>query len=385
MKLWTEKYKPKTIKGVVGQNKPIKEAIEFLDNFKKGKALMFTGPPGTGKTLVAELLAREKQYHLITVNASDKRNAGEIESIFNETIKEMPLFSKGKIIVFDEADGLAGGDRGAVKSLIKIINNSIYPVIVIANDAYAPKLKDVRKYCKIIKFNRINVLSIAKTLSEIAKKENIKIDSETVMEIAKWSNGDMRSALLDFQMVSLGKKVVKKDDLSILGFRERLEDIFKTLSKIFFSETISVAKNAIRSSDKDPDEIFWWIETNIPKVYKNNKDLARAYEILSDADIMRNRVQKQQNWRFRLYMIDIISALSTLKPKKGFVMFQPPDRFIQMGITKVMRSEMKDLYSTVAKALHCSSNTVKEEYLPYMKIMAKKYKEISAFIHKSAK
>ncbi len=378
VQLWTEKYKPKKLSEMLSQEKPAKEAADFVESFKKGKALLLCGPPGCGKTLLAELLAKEKNLHLMSIDASEKRNAEEIETIFSGAAKNRPLFWRGRIILIDEADGIAPTDRGAMGAIAKIIKESSYPVILIANDAYAPKLRDIRKYCKVVKLNRVNVLSIAKKLKEIAQAEGITIAPEIALDLAKWSNGDVRSALIDFQIVSSGKKEVKQSDFEFLGYRERLADVFGSLPVVFFSGSINAGRKAIREMDKDPDEVLWWIETNIPKIYKDADNLALAYDLLSKADIMKRRIQKQQNWRFKAYMTDLLAGLSAVAhAKKGFVMFQPPDRFIQMGATKVARAEEKEMLKQLALQLHCSSKIVREEYMPYLKILTERDENVA--------
>jgi len=371
--LWTEKYRPKNLSEVLSQDRPIKEALDFVSSFKKGKALLFAGQPGTGKTLAAELIAKEKNCQLVGVNASDKRSAGEIEAAFSEVTKNKPLFWNGRIILIDEVDGIAPVDRGAAAAIAKVIKESAYPVILVANDAYAPKLKDLRKYCKIIKFAKVHALSIAKKLREIAALEGIKIGPEIAPALAKWSSGDMRSALIDFQVVSAGKQEVVQEDMEILGYRERLADVFGVLPSVFFSGSMAAGRKAIGDSDKDADEIFWWAETNIPKVFKESEGLAAAYDLLAKADILRGRVQKQQNWRFRAYMSDMLAGISVCaKANRSFVMFQPPDRFIQMGATKAERAGMAELGRKLGRALHCSSETVRKDYLPYLRVAAGK-------------
>jgi len=56
--VWVEKYRPKTLKEIVGQE----EVVERLRGYVRSgnlPNLLFAGPPGTGKTTAALALARE--------------------------------------------------------------------------------------------------------------------------------------------------------------------------------------------------------------------------------------------------------------------------------------------------------------------------------------
>ena len=51
--------------------------------------------------------------------------------------------------------------------LLKIIKDSRVPIICTANDAWDPKLRSLRNYCKILKFRRLGPPSIKKILNRI--------------------------------------------------------------------------------------------------------------------------------------------------------------------------------------------------------------------------
>ncbi len=376
MELWIEKYKPKRISEIADQHKAIGEVLKWIEKWKPGKeALFFYGPPGCGKTLLAEALANEKGWTLLRMNASDKRTAKDVESILGETSKLTPLFSSGKLILIDEVDGITGGDRGAIPAIIKLIKNSRFPIILIANDPWKPSLFSLRAYTKLVKFNKIPTPQIEKKLKLICNTEGITVHGDVLKTLARWSQGDMRSAISDLQVVSSGKRSISEKDLEILGYRERELTIFNILPTLLRSGSINASKRVIMNADKDPDEIFLWIENNLPLVVKNPENLAKSFDLLSVADIMRNRVSIQQNWRFKAIMIDLLSCISLFKDEEspGFVSFQPPKRISMLAQTKKARTEIDLLCEKIGEFVHASKRVVKKDYLPYLAIIAKKY------------
>jgi replication factor C large subunit len=142
---------------------------------------------------------------------------------------------------------------------------------------------------------------------------------------------------------------------------------------------MAASKNAIQSADKDPDDIFWWVEANLHHQFRDPKELADAFDILSKADLFRSHVTKQQNWRFKGLMVDMLSAVSLAKRAEhhehhGFVPFQTPDRLALLGGSKEKRLLLESVCGRLGRQLHCSARVVRRDYLPYLKIIMKKHK-----------
>ncbi len=377
MNLWTEKYKPGSTKDILSQDRVVQEVTRWLETWRPGdKALLLYGPPGTGKTLIPEVIAKEKNWFLMQINASDERNANSIDLALSEVSKNISLFHSGKIILIDEVDGISSSDRGGIKSIIKIIRESRFPVILTANNPYIPKLQSLRNYCKFVKLSKVNVKSIEKRLREICEREGIEVDGGVLKNLARWSSGDVRSAITDLQMVCEGKDKISEKDLEALGYRERETSIFSILPTIFRSKNLNAAKNAIQNCDKDPDEIFWWVENNLPYEFTDPDSLAKAYDILSRADLFRQRVSRQQNWRFKLFMIDTLAGISFAgEPSRSFVSYQSPDRFAVLSRLKRKRNEMAGVFAKLSAYTHSSEKVVKNYYLPYLKIILSRKKK----------
>ena len=148
---WTEKYRPQTLDGVVGNPQAVNDlrtwAVQWNRGTPKYKAVVLMGPPGIGKTTSAEALARDMGWGIVEMNASDQRTGAEIEriaikgSMFNTFGDDGMYMDSGrgmrKLIVLDEADSLFGNaDRGAMPVINKLIKTSMQPVILIVNDFY---------------------------------------------------------------------------------------------------------------------------------------------------------------------------------------------------------------------------------------------------------
>lgn len=372
-KFWIEKHKPKKFEEFVG-NKNLQEIIKWFDNWRPGKALLIHGPTGVGKTLSIELISEKRNFQLIRLNSNEVMNKAAVESLISGS-KNLPLFYSGKIILIDELEGLTGIDKGTLSAIVNLIKESKFPVVLITTDPFLTKFSALRKICDLVKFGIIPSPSINKRLKDICKLEGIEIDDSVSKSLARFSGGDLRSAINDLEMVSKGRNKVTIEDFESLGYREKEFSVFNVLPTIFRSGNISTTKNIIDQTDKDPDEIFWWVESNITKEFRG-QELIHAYETLSKADMYRGLVKRQQNWRFKRISIDIFSGISLGNSSSGFAKYNPPQRFLHLGRTKFKRALQKSVASKMSKKLHCSNKVIKTEYFPYMDKFIKKNPQI---------
>ncbi|MCK4634332.1 MAG: replication factor C large subunit [Candidatus Aenigmarchaeota archaeon] len=375
MTSWTDKYMPKKLAEVVGQ-KRVTDFENWYKEWKKGgKAALLWGKTGSGKTAVVYALAKEKNLELIEINASDARNAQSIEETIGHSTKQMSLFNRKKIILIDEVDGISGrSDKGGVGALIKVVKESKFPVVLTANDAYNLKLRSLRNYCELIKFGSVHLNSMTKRLGEICEKEGIECERSLLKRIARETGGDLRSAINDLESLSRGKKKLEEKDLKVLGYRESKHDIFEVLKVIFKTSNIKNSIEIMRNVDKDPDEIFWWLEQNITTEYENPKEIAKAFNYLSVADLFRSRTRVRQNWRFKKYMIDIMCGGVSISKKemyRKFSPYRPPKRLAMYGSTKTSRKQVKDICEKMGEQLHVSSRVIMKEYFPVFRLIFK--------------
>ena len=371
---WPQKYAPKSLKEFVNQKQALEVFLKWIKDWKPGKkALIFYGPPGTGKTALIQAFTSEKKLDFIEMNASDYRSADQIREILGQSMKQKSLFGRGKIFLLDEIDGIAGAeDRGGIAEIIKIIQESAFPIVLTCNNPWDPKLRALRNYCQLVEFKKIHVFDIEKRLKQICENEKIIAEKEVLREIAKRAEGDLRAAINDLETIASGRKKITLKDLEVLGSREVEASVFDVLKTIFKTKSSLAAKLSISNVDKDPEEIFWWIENNISREYEKPEEIAKAFEILSKADLFRQRVVKRQDWSLKKYMIDLMTAgVANAKKEmyKKFTKYQYPSRLILLGRTKLERKEEKEKLLELSKKLHCSTKKIRSEFLPYFKFL----------------
>lgn len=346
-----EKYRPKSLNEVKGQLDAIEKLKIFFRQFPKKKAVCLYGPPGTGKTTIAHAFANDLKYEIIELNASDLRNKEQLDKILKPASEQQSLFKKSKLILVDEVDGIAKDDRGGLPELISIIEKSSFPIILTANDIWNRKFSLLRNKCVLVLLKDVQYRIITELLAEIAKKEDIQVDLDIIKSIAVQARGDIRASLNDLQSI--------KDINTELSGRDKEEDIFNILRIIFKNNFSSEMLSLLDKTSLTLDEILLWIEENIPQEY-NGQELARAYEMLSLADVFRGRIYRQQHWRFLVYQNMFLSAgIASAKNerKTGFTSYKKPTRILKIWM---------------ANQKHAKKKSIAEKYSSYMKIGKKR-------------
>jgi len=337
MEDWTEKYRPKTLDEVVGNERAILELKRWANSWKgsipKKRAVILSGKAGTGKTSSALALANDYDWTSIELNTSDARNANKIKNVatsgaLHETFSDDGKFITSqeggrKLIILDEADNLYErvqdsssdsndlSDKGGKKAIIDTIKITGQPIILIVNDYYSlikGSGEVFKNICQLIRFYNPYPSNVMSLLKRICLSEGISVDQKVIQNIANRCKGDIRSAINDLQCIALDKRQIDTSSLSVLGYRDREKDIFAVLREIFKTRNIQSIKESIMHLDVDPKLMLLWINENLPKEYLDFEDLVRGYEAVSKADVFLGRSFRRQHFGLWAYACDFMNG-----------------------------------------------------------------------------
>ncbi len=374
MRLWLQKYRPRTISEIIGNNSAVNQFVDWVskrlkDNVKK--AALLYGPPGVGKSLTVQVYAEEFGFDLIELNASDVRAREQIMRIVGTVASQPTLFGGIKRLIFlDEIDGIEPAeDKGCISAIIDIINKSSCPIVLAANDPWDPKLRPIRDLCTLIRYNKIRSPTIVKFLKEICRKEGIVVEDRALTLIAEKADGDLRSAIIDLQIFTEGRRYLRFEDVIWLPTRNRQYGVFDVLKELFWSKTALQARLAIEKSLIDYETLKLWIHENLPLIYSDFNDLVRAYDMLSKADVFFGRMNKTQNWDLLPYTLEFMTAgvILGVKKKPEFVKYQFPQKLLLISSTKNSRRIRDEILSALSEKCRISRRKALTEMLPYLK------------------
>ena len=393
---WTEKYRPKSLDEVVGNDKAIIELRKWAgswdNNIPKYRAVVLSGKPGIGKTSCAIACANDFGWTYIELNTSDARNALKIKTVatygaINETFSNDGSFKstlKGerKLIILDEADNLYDrvngpteltrdlSDRGGKKAIIETVKRTNQPIILIVNDYYnlikggGEALKNL---CKLIRFYNPYSSSVFNLLKKICINEDISIDTLVLKSISDRCKGDIRSAINDLESICANRSNVDMKSLSVLGYRDREKDIFTALREIFKTKNIQAIKETVTHLDTDPDLLILWLNENLPREYIDTNDLLKGYEALSLGDVFLGRTRKKQNYGLWSYACDIMNGGIAVAKTRNY-----PNDSYSFPVWLRERKDIRTKYNTkeiiikkIADKCHISNNKTRDFILQY--------------------
>ena len=363
-----EKHRPKKVSEVKGQEVAVDKIKAFLSGFQKGiakkKALLLYGPAGTGKTTLAHAFANELNYELFELNASDLRNRIKLDEVLKPATLQQSLFSKGKIILVDEVDGVTSTEYGGVAELIALIEKTKFPVVITCNDIWQNKFSLLRNKCEMIPMKELSYLTTIEILKGIISLENKKVPENILKEIAAKARGDLRAALNDLQsIIDLENQELMEEHISL---REKSQDIFNALKNLFKLRASKETLETFDNVDLEMDQIKMWIEENIALEYRG-EELAKAFEALSKADIFKGRIHRQQYWHFMVYENFFLTAgISAAKGAKAlpqrFTKYNQPTRVLKIWMANQRNAKKKTIAAKLAELTHTSKRTAINEF-----------------------
>jgi replication factor C large subunit len=400
MEDWTEKYRPKTLHDIVGNERALSILHTWAQRWNQEKipekhAVILSGKPGTGKTSTALSLASDMGWTVLELNASDARNETSIKRVatagaVNETFDITGRFissRKGgrKLIILDEADNLYEkidktetdsdlGDRGGKKAIINTIKITKQPIILIVNDLYELTKgggEPLKNLCIVIQFYDVNPNQIVELLKHICREENITADLRVLKTIADRSKGDVRSAVNDLQSLCLNRKQIGSEDIDVLGYRDRETLIFDALREVFKTKNLQNSRDCMENTDVQPEMFLLWISENIPREYLDIEDLVRGYDAVSKADVFFGRVNKGRAYTLWSYACDLMSGgVSVAKTHSyGNTKYTFPLWMKEMKANQSARFTRDGVIKKISALNHASDQKTKEAIFPYFQTL----------------
>ncbi|MCD6331141.1 MAG: Flp pilus assembly complex ATPase component TadA [Thermoplasmata archaeon] len=217
---WLEKYKPKSIDEVVG-NEELKEAVKhWIQHPDEMPHLLFAGKTGTGKTTMAYIIAKEilKDGFAMSfkeINASDNNNVDFIRNVVIKYMRYSPMFGVPyKILLLDEADYLTPEAQATLRRPLEKYKKNCR-VIMTANNPN--KIIDAIKQGRVafFKFGHIPRSEMKMRLEFIARNEGVDVDIDDIVDEA---DGSMRNAIAIMQQKAIsGRNEIEKIITAYLG------------------------------------------------------------------------------------------------------------------------------------------------------------------------
>ena len=230
------KYRPDSFEDLIGQDNIVKTLKNSIVRGKLAHAYLFCGPRGVGKTSAARIFAKTincssptadmepcgqcescvsfqegRSYCIHELDAASNNGVEDIKTLMDK-VQIPPQVGKYSVYIIDEVHMLT---QSAFNAFLKTLEEPpAHAIFILATTEKHKILPTILSRCQTYDFNRISIPDIVRNLRDIATKENINIDDESLHIIARKADGAMRDALTIFdQTVAFCGTDVKYEDV----------------------------------------------------------------------------------------------------------------------------------------------------------------------------
>lgn len=282
-KLWVEKYEPKQIKHVLGNEELLSKVQEYID---KGDIpnLMFWGSSGTGKGTITKIICSNLDCEYMRINGSDENGVDMVRDKIGTFVSSVS-FKKFRIVVIDEFDFISVNAQAVLRNMIESSYKNARFIVTLnyPNRIIEPLHSRFQEW----EVKPIDTSLIEKRMFGILKKEEIKFEDDDVVEIVKSCYPDVRKTIQTIQQYSIdGELKISSANMLNDEYKLQLVKMIKDDTKF---ETIR--QLVINSSNIDYVSVYKMLFDCVDD-YCNNKDnksdilLDIAEHLYRDVDVV---------------------------------------------------------------------------------------------------
>jgi hypothetical protein len=312
------------LNNILERNEEEKCLIESLNYFEKNKKNVLTkrglyvyGAPGSGKTYFVKNILKKLNYDIIGFDAGDVRNKSIIENITKNNMSDTNIISmfkkeKKKIaILMDEIDGMNGGDKGGINSLIKLIrpkktkkqkqeDTTMIPIICIGNYHVDKKISEMMKVCTTIEIKIPTETQIEKIINMLMPK----LENTLLKNMITFINGDLRKIKSTFDIYKNQQTILKNKIINTMFQPKSYNEDTKQITKKLLTNYYELDKHMLVMNETDRTSVGLLFHENIIDIIqKIPKEIAIPFYInilnnICIADYIDRITFQKQIWIF---------------------------------------------------------------------------------------
>jgi replication factor C small subunit len=266
--LWTEKYRPKTIKDYVFKDKNQRSQVEAWITEGSIPHLLFSGSAGIGKTTLARILCNElkiEAFDILEINASRENKIETVRDKISNFVQMIP-FGPFKVVLLDEADYLTPNSQAILRNVMETYSN--HSRFIITCNYPNRIIPALHSRCQGFHFERTDITEYTARIATVLVEEDIDFDIDTLDTYVKAAYPDLRKCINNVQQNIIGKTLSLPNSIeSSNDYRIEMVELFKK-RKIRQARTL-VCSQAI---PEEIESIYKWMYDNI-ELFGDTDDL----------------------------------------------------------------------------------------------------------------
>lgn len=250
------KYRPDSFEDLIGQDNIVRTLKNSIIRGKLAHAYLFCGPRGVGKTSAARIFAKTincasptadmepcghcescvsfqegRSYCIHELDAASNNGVDDIKALMDQ-VQIPPQIGRYSVYIIDEVHMLT---QSAFNAFLKTLEEPpAHAIFILATTEKHKILPTILSRCQTYDFNRISIPDIVRNLRDIATKEGIAIDDESLHIIARKADGAMRDALTIFDQT-----------VAFCGTEVKYEDVIRNLNVLDYEHCFHLTENML--------------------------------------------------------------------------------------------------------------------------------------------
>lgn len=248
------KYRPDSFGSLIGQDNIARTLSNSIKRGQLAHAYLFCGPRGVGKTTTARIFAKMincsnpgpdmepcgecescvsfkegRSYCIHELDAASNNSVEDIKTLM-EQVQVPPQVGKYSVYIIDEVHMLS---QAAFNAFLKTLEEPpAHAIFILATTEKHKILPTILSRCQTYDFARISIPDMVRNLRDIASKEGVNIDDESLHVIASKADGAMRDALTIFDQT-----------VAFCGTDVKYEVVIRNLNVLDYEYTFKLVEN----------------------------------------------------------------------------------------------------------------------------------------------
>ncbi len=255
---WIEKYRPSKLEDIILDEHTQKRVKKIIED-REMTNIILPGVPGIGKTTTIKCIAtalygKYANEAVLELNASDDRGIKSVqEKIVTFCKKRMDLndkdnclnnkkYAEHKLIFLDEADNMTNKAQRLINNLMEKYHKTTR--FAFTCNSSSDIIEGIQSRCIILRFHRLRKEQIVERLKKICEMEQLDINRKSLEILAEISDGDLRSAINNLQLVNRSYTKINTENIYKVCSKPQPE-ILKTIIDSCIKKDFINSKNII--------------------------------------------------------------------------------------------------------------------------------------------